>query len=199
MYTRYPHLCRPSRARSVPAADPRFRFAPAWANVRPRPSASLCRKSLHEDRRRLSLCNCLFDRHFVSEPAQRSQESLSPLTLSSRVGLVSLLHKSYSVVQYLPHQLAESVGDGPNGSVVTQSRYKTAEHRLQMAALLLHRRLRCLIQNTTHVLVALGGATGMVVLGTFLLSRTDSHPGGQVGRRSKRAGLRPYLRDHLLG
>src|SRR5674476_1067924 len=54
-----------------------------------------------------------------------------------------------------PQHSAESMGDGPDGLLVPQTRQQPAEGQLEYAPFDLYRRLGCLIQQPPHVAIAL--------------------------------------------
>jgi hypothetical protein len=72
------------------------------------------------------------------------------VTLGSLLDVVNLL------MQDLPNQSAQAVGDGPKGLLITEPWQQTAEHHLKMAAFGLHRGLRCLGQYAADIFIALG-------------------------------------------
>src|SRR5215510_13587969 len=60
-------------------------------------------------------------------------------------------------MQDLPNQAAQSVGDGPNRSLIAQAGQQTAEHGLKMASLGPDRCVRRLRQNPPHRAVPFRG------------------------------------------
>src|SRR5271165_56139 len=101
-------------------------------------------------------------------------------------------------MQDLPNDAAEPMGDCPDGTLVAQSRQQTPEHGLKVTAFLLHRSVRRLVQYPPQIFIPFRRATAVVYFGTFVLSRTGSHPRGQLRRRGERAGLHSHFRHHLL-
>jgi len=93
---------------------------------------------------------------------------------------------------------AEPMGDRPDRGLIAQSRQQAAEERLKITASLLDCRVGCLVQDPSQILVSFGGATTVVLLGTFILAWTGSHPRGQFRCRRERTGLRPFLGNDLL-
>src|SRR5262249_61969257 len=101
-------------------------------------------------------------------------------------------------MQDLPAHAAEPMGDRPDRGLIAQARQQTSEGRLKITASLLDCRVGRLVQNPSQILVSLSGATTVVLLGTFILAGTRSHPGGQFRCRREWTGLRPYLGNDLL-
>src|SRR4030095_250821 len=91
----------------------------------------------------------------------------------------ALLYKACPLMQDLPNHPAEPMGDRPDRGLIAQSRQQTAEERLKITASLLDCRVGCLVQDASQILVSFGGATTVVLLSTFILAGTGSHPRGQ--------------------
>src|SRR5262249_6632746 len=62
---------------------------------------------------------------------------------------------SYTPVQNDPDQSAQPMGDGPDGLIVSQPRNQSAVDDLENAALHLNRSVGRLIENASHVTIAL--------------------------------------------
>src|ERR1700750_1180794 len=83
------------------------------------------------------------------------------------------------------------MGDRPDRGLIPQPSQQTPEHHLQITASLLDGRVGRLVQDPSQILVPLGGATTVVLLGTFIFSGTGSHPRGQFRGRRERTGTPP--------
>ncbi len=141
-------------------------------------------------------CRCGKDwgeRDRVSEFAQLLTELLDAALLCLRVGFDALLDLTDSIVEDLPDQSTEPVGDRPNGAFVTESRRQPPEDGLEVATLLLHRRLSRLGQDPAEESVPFRRPRTIVLFRAFLASRAGPHPRGKLGCRVA------YLGDDLLG
>src|SRR5258708_32551723 len=138
------------------------------------------------------------DGDVVAELAKGSRQNPGALLPNLRVRFAALLDESHSLMQDLPNYAAEPMGDCPNGRLIAQPWQQTPEYRLKVTAIFPDRSMSRLVQYPPPIFIAFRGAAAVVLFGAFLLPRTGSHPGGQLRRRGKRAGLRPHFRDHLL-
>src|SRR5271157_4906466 len=134
----------------------------------------------------------------VAELAKGSRQIAGAVLADLGIRFAALLDKSHSLMQDLPNDAAEPMGDCPDGTLVAQSRQQTPEHGLKVTAFLLHRSVRRLVQYPPQIFIPFRRATAVVYFGTFVLSRTGSHPRGQLRRRGERAGLHSHFRHHLL-
>ena len=91
------------------------------------------------------------------------------------------------------------MGDRPDRGLIPQPRQQTPEHHLKITASLLDGRVGRLVQDPSQILVPLGGATTVVLLGTFIFSGTGSQPRGQFRGRRERTGLLLRDRDAIFG
>src|SRR5271166_6825163 len=84
------------------------------------------------------------DLNFIAELAELSNQD--PGALLARLGIAcgAVLDIAHPLMQDLPHQAAQSMGNGPEGLLVAQPWQQTPEHYLKMAPLRSHRRLCCL-------------------------------------------------------
>src|ERR1700752_5197280 len=82
------------------------------------------------------------------------------------------------LMQDLPHHTAEPMGDGPDGGLIAQARQQAAEHHLKVTAFPLDRSVRRLVQHPPQIFIAFGGATAVILFGTFVFPGTGSHPRG---------------------
>src|SRR6267142_1509763 len=69
---------------------------------------------------------------------------------------------------------------GGDGQLIAEARQQTPEHGLKMTAFLRHSSVGCLVQHAAHIFIAFRGATAVVLLRTFLLAGTGSHPRRQL-------------------
>ena len=107
---------------------------------------------------------------------------------------------SNSLVKNLPDQATEPMGDRPDGLCVSQSRDEAAVHDREDRAFGLHGGVGRLIQDASHLAVALRAAVTVVHAGAFLVARAGAHPGGEVfGRRERRGGGADFRNDLLRG
>src|SRR6266568_1414626 len=98
----------------------------------------------------------------------------------------------------LPNQAAKTMSNGPDGGLIAQSRQQTPEHALKVTAFLHDSGMRCLVRYSPQIFIALRRATAAVLLRTFLLTGTGSHPRRELRCRRKRTRLGPYFGDDLL-
>ena len=95
-------------------------------------------------------------------------------------------------MQDLPHHAAEPMGDGPDGGLIAQARQQAPEHHLKVTAFPLDRSVRRLVQHPPQIFIAFGGATAVVLFGTFVL---DEYIDQQSGRDDERAQFRQMFQD----
>ena len=138
-------------------------------------------------------CNC----DFVAELAQYPRQHSSPLLFGLRIRFATLLDKPHPVMQDLPDETAETMGNGPDGGLIAQAGQQTPEQRLKVTAFFADSGMRRLVQHPQQILVTFRGATAVILFGTFLLAGTGSQLPTQ-GRGGKRTGLSTYFRDDLL-
>ena len=82
------------------------------------------------------------------------------------------------------------MGDRPDGFLVGEAASQTLEHHFEDAPLCLDCGMRCLVQNSAHVLVALGGLGAVRCAGADVVSRTYPNPRGKLlrGRKNRDGG-----------
>ena len=78
----------------------------------------------------------------VPQFPQGFRQLLGPALLGAGVSVLTLFDVADSVVENLPDEPGQAVGDHPNGPVVSQLRQEAAEYVLKVTALLLYRRVR---------------------------------------------------------
>src|SRR5450759_4233607 len=101
------------------------------------------------------------------------------------------------LVQNQPEQSAESMSDGPDGLLVSQTRQQPAECQLEYAPFGLDRRLCRLIQQPPHMAVPLRRTRAVRLPCALVAARTHPHPRGQrLGHFESRC-LRTHFGDHL--
>jgi hypothetical protein len=88
--------------------------------------------------------------------------------------------------------------NGPNRLRMAESDDEPSVHEFKKAALCLHGRVRRLIQETTHLSIAVRGSMTVIDAGTLLVSRTRAHPGGEAFGGGEGGRHRAYLGDDLL-
>ena len=103
-----------------------------------------------------------------------------------------------SLVKNLPDQTTEPVGDGANGLGMAESRDESAIDDREDRAFGLHRGVRRLIQDASHLTVAFGAAVTVVHACAFLVAGAGAHPGGEMFGRGKRRCSGADFRDDLL-
>src|SRR4051794_40905394 len=87
-----------------------------------------------------------------------------------------------ALVQNLPDQTTEPVGDSSDGLSVPKARDEPTIHNGEDGALRLHRGVGGLIQDASHLPVAFGTAVTVVDTRTFLVAGTGAHPRGEMLR-----------------
>ena len=70
------------------------------------------------------------------------------------IAFYTLFDEPNSLMQDLPDDAAEPMGDGPNGRLIAQSRQQTPEHRLEITAFLPGRSVGRLVQHPPQVFVS---------------------------------------------
>ena len=112
--------------------------------------------------------------------------------------ILSLGRSPNALVQNLPDQTTEPVGDGTDGLRVSKARDEPAVDDRKDRPLRLHRGVGGLIQHAAHLSIAFGAAVTVVDAGTLLIARSGAHPGRELFRRWKRGGAGTDFRDDLL-
>jgi len=110
------------------------------------------------------------DGDLIAELAEGSRQHLSTFFLFSGTDLDALLDKSHSLMQDLPNETTEPMGNRPDGGLIAEAGQQTPEHGLKMTAFLGHSSVCCLVQHSAQVFIAFRGATAMVLLRAFLLA-----------------------------
>ena len=103
-----------------------------------------------------------------------------------------------ALVQYLPHEAAEPMGNRADGLRVSQAHDQSTIHQLEDAALSLHRGIGGLIEKPAHLPIAMWRATAVIDARAFIVTRTRPHPRREPLGRGKGRGGRPDLGDDLL-
>jgi len=111
---------------------------------------------------------------------------LSALLFACFVDLWALFLIVGSKVQYFPDQATKFVGNYPNGLILPHARHIAAIENLEDASFVLDRRIGRLIQNASHMTVALWGSAAVVHFRALLVTGTCTYPGGEMplGRKS---------------
>jgi len=86
------------------------------------------------------------------------------------------------LVKNLPNQATEPVSDRTDRLGVAEARDEPAIHEREDGALRLHRGVGRLIQDASHLSVALGTAVTVVDTRTLLVAGTGAHPRGEMLR-----------------
>src|SRR6266481_8949182 len=136
------------------------------------PMHSLENRPLHLHSRS-KVCGC--DCDLVAELAKRLRQPPGVSHLGLGIRFDAVLYKPHPLMQDLPHHAAESMGDGPDGGLITQARQQAPEHHLKVTAFPLDRSVRRLVQHPPQIFIAFGGATAGVRFGTFIFPGTGSH------------------------
>jgi hypothetical protein len=118
----------------------------------------------------------------VAEFPQGLGEFLSTVLSRLRGCFHSLLDVADAVMENLPNQSAQPVGNRPEGSFVAGAGFGLVEHALEMTPLFLDGRLCCLRQNPSQKPDTLRGSGTAIVFGAFLAARDRPHPGGPLRR-----------------
>src|SRR5271157_1639495 len=92
----------------------------------------------------------------ITELSQGLSQFLSTAFSSLWIGFIALFDVANAVMKNLPGEFPQSVGYQPDGPFVPKPRQETAEERLKMTALLLHRGLSGLRQKSAYITVPLG-------------------------------------------
>src|SRR4051812_12203155 len=87
-----------------------------------------------------------------------------------------------ALVQNLPDQTTEPVGDGTDGLRVSKTRDEPAVHDRKDRPLRLYGGVGGLIQHAAHLSIAFGAAVTVVDAGTLLIARARAHPGRELFR-----------------
>ena len=86
----------------------------------------------------------------------------------------------HALVKNLPNEATEPVGDRTDGLGVTEARDKPSIHNREDGALRLHRGVGRLIQDASHLPVALGAAVTVVLARALLGAGARAHPRREV-------------------
>jgi hypothetical protein len=89
----------------------------------------------------------------ITELSQSLSEFLSTAFSGLWIGFIALFDVADAVMKNPPGEFPQPVGHQPDGPFVSKSRQETAEERLKMTALLLHRGLSGLRQKLAHIAV----------------------------------------------
>jgi hypothetical protein len=92
---------------------------------------------------------------------------------SAGIGFRALFYITESVVEDLPDQAGESMGDHPGDSFVAEFGHEEAENRREMAAFLAYRRLGGLGEDLPDQAIPFGRARNGVLPGRNIRSGTD--------------------------
>ena len=135
------------------------------------------------------------DPDVVTELAKCSCQRPRAVLAQSRIGFYTLFDEANSLMQDLPDDAAEPIGDGPNGRLIAQSRQQTPEHRLEITAFLPGRSVGRLFSTRRRYLFPFAERLLWFssALSSFLLPGTGSHPRGQLRGGGKRFGLYAHL------
>src|SRR5262249_782060 len=87
-----------------------------------------------------------------------------------------------ALVQNLPDQTTEPVGDGTDRLGVSKTRDEPAIHDGEECPLRFHRGVGGLILDAAHLSIAVGAAMTVVDAGTLLIARARAHPGCELFR-----------------
>ncbi len=147
-----------------------------------------------------ALCGCRqgIDGDLIAQSAKTARQSLGALAFGPGRGFAAGLHEAHSLMQNLPDQTAQAVGNGPDRALVAETRQQTTEHGLEMAAVFLDRGVGRLIENAAQVAVAFGGVAAMVLFRAFVLSGAGANPGAQLRGGGERGRFHAHFGNHLL-
>ena len=79
-------------------------------------------------------------------------------------------------MQDFPHQAAEAVRDRPDRLGVSQSDYEPVIHQLKDTPFFLDGSVRGLIEQTTHLPIAIRRSMAVIHTGALIVTRTDADP-----------------------
>ena len=103
-----------------------------------------------------------------------------------------------AVVQDLPHEPTEPMRNRPNRLGVSEADDEPAIHELKDTAFGLHRGVRGLIEEATHLPIAVRRSMAVVDARALVVPGTGAHPGGQALGRREGGGRRADFGDDLL-
>ena len=103
-----------------------------------------------------------------------------------------------SLVQDLPDQTAEPMGNHSDGLIMPQTRHIATIEKFEDAPFVLDRRVGGLIENAPHGAVALRRPVATADSCGLVISGAGSHPGGEVSLRWKGRCCGTHLGDNLL-
>jgi hypothetical protein len=89
-----------------------------------------------------------------------------------------------------PDQPTLPMGNGADGLVMSQARDRAAIDNLEDASFGLYRGVGSLIEEASHVAVALGRSVALINSRTLLVTRAGTHPRGEtfLGGKGRRRG-----------
>ena len=118
----------------------------------------------------------------IAESSQFADHLARPHLLRLRADGWAAFFVPNALVQDLPNQTTEPVGDGTDGLRVSEARDEPAIHDGEDRALRLHRGVGGLIQDASHLSIAFGAAVTVVHAGTLLIARARAHPRRELFR-----------------
>src|SRR5215471_15187755 len=123
----------------------------------------------------------------------------SPLRARFGHGWTSFLVHD-AIVQNLPHEPADAMRNRPDRLSVAEPDDEPSVEEFKDTAFGLHRSVCRLVEEPTHLSVAIRGPVAMIDAGALVVSRTGAHPGGQaLGGREGRGGRTDFGDDLLRG
>src|SRR6266403_5665325 len=103
-----------------------------------------------------------------------------------------------SLVQDQPDQPPVSMGNGPDGLLVPETRYRAVVDKLEDASFSPGCGVGRLVENTPHVAVPLRGSVAIVHARALAVAGTGANPGGELLlRRKGRGGSTDFGNDLL--
>ena len=98
-----------------------------------------------------------------------------------------------TLMQHQPDQATLSMGNGPDGLIMSKTRDRAAIDNFEDASFGLYGGIGSLVEKATHVAVALGRPVAIVHSRALFVSRTRPHPRGEIlgGRKGRRGGSYP--------
>ena len=103
-----------------------------------------------------------------------------------------------SLVQDQPDQATQSMGNEPDGLIVSESRDRAAIHNFEDASFGPSCGVGRLIEQAPHVAVALRRAMAVVYASALVVSRASADPGGEAFLGRKGSGGRADFSKDLL-
>ncbi len=83
-------------------------------------------------------------------------------------------------MEHLPDQTAQSVGEGADRLGMAEARDQPAVHDVDDGPFRLHRGIGGLVEDASHLSITFRAAMAVVHAGTFLVTGTGAHPGGEM-------------------